>query len=345
MGDPQAPFEKVLAILDAHALLGSDGNLAPDVHLVSMGDHFDWGAPVDRARASASGQQLLQWLAAHSAEQVSLVLGNHDLCRVGELARFDDATFARARAEADAGYLAKAPKRVERAFCAEYDLPSWEVAARDFSSFCAAQRDLVAELLRTRRFRAAYAPARDLLLCHAGVTSDELDLLRVPAEEREDACRVAARVNAALDAAIDAWKDGEPLAIPGLHSPGDQAGEGRGMFYHRPAVGASREPPPRRRFEPARLPVGVTQAIGHIRHKKCRQLFGANPAHAKDGPLRHLRVVEGAPVYAIGLPARDAPGAATMIFLDGGMNHAPLDRYELFDVKSRTVLPRRRSAR
>ena len=41
MGDPQAPFATVLAVLDRHGLLKNDGQLRDDVQLVSMGDHFD----------------------------------------------------------------------------------------------------------------------------------------------------------------------------------------------------------------------------------------------------------------------------------------------------------------
>ena len=42
LGDPQAPLEKVMAILDAYDLLGDDGRLSPRAGLVSMGDHFDF---------------------------------------------------------------------------------------------------------------------------------------------------------------------------------------------------------------------------------------------------------------------------------------------------------------
>src|SRR6185436_2588184 len=102
VGDPQAPLAAFVAILETHGLLGGDGRLAEDVHLVSMGDHFDWGARAEREAVARSGLELLAWLAAHPAEQVTLILGNHDMGRVGELAGFDDATFRAAQAEADA---------------------------------------------------------------------------------------------------------------------------------------------------------------------------------------------------------------------------------------------------
>ena len=41
MGDPQAPFAKVLEVLDHHHALDDD-KLASDVVLVSIGDHFDY---------------------------------------------------------------------------------------------------------------------------------------------------------------------------------------------------------------------------------------------------------------------------------------------------------------
>ena len=41
MGDPQGPFAKVLEVLDWHRALAGD-RIAPDVVLVSIGDHFDY---------------------------------------------------------------------------------------------------------------------------------------------------------------------------------------------------------------------------------------------------------------------------------------------------------------
>ena len=49
IGDPQASLSTFLRILDLNGLLGDDGRLRPEVGLVSMGDHFDWGRPEDRA--------------------------------------------------------------------------------------------------------------------------------------------------------------------------------------------------------------------------------------------------------------------------------------------------------
>src|SRR6476646_5773627 len=75
IGDPQAPFETFLALLDRRGLLGADGRLVPDAALVSIGDHFDWGKRSDRDRAAEGGSLLVAWLAAHPADQVTMILG------------------------------------------------------------------------------------------------------------------------------------------------------------------------------------------------------------------------------------------------------------------------------
>lgn len=354
IGDPQAPLETFFEVLDSHGLLGEDGRLRPEVQLVSMGDHFDWGPPHERERATRDGLGLLSWLAAHPADQAVLLLGNHDLARVGELARFDDAAFEVARAEADAAYRQGAvDPALERAFLARYpDLPSAEVLARDFSTFCQAQRRLVTTLLRARRFRIAHSPAADLLLCHAGVTRDDLEAIGVPAERQHRADEVAAALNAVLDEAVARWAQG-PLELEPLHRAGDaRRGEGRGIFYHRPSHPDHEAPelfagPPRRRFDPRRLPPGLTQGIGHIRDKKCRELLRgwASPEPALDGPLRVLRTdgeqVRYARLSAVpGLRGVKAASEAVLLFLDGGMSHCPPTTYELLDLGSRRPLSR-----
>jgi hypothetical protein len=351
MGDPQAPCETALHILDLHGALGDDGRLSPDVHLVSMGDHFDWGRPADRKRAARSGLLLLSWLAAHSAEQVTLLLGNHDLGRVGELAAFDDARFARARAEADAIYHdGHADAEAEVRFLARYpELPSAELAARDMATFTAAQQTLVRRLLVTGRFLVASAPAPDLLLCHAGVTRDDLHAAGASPREQEDAHAIATALNNVLVQIVSAW-DGGVLSLGTLHRPGNaRDGEGRGIFYHRPSHPAYGDPdlydgPPRRRFDPRWLPLGLTQAIGHIRDHKCRSLLHewAAPEPAEDGPLRYLRTDGTHVTYRRGVPRERATSAATLLFLDGGMLHTSPENYELLDLQTRAPADRTR---
>jgi hypothetical protein len=354
IGDPQASLPRFIGILDDHGLLGDEGRLHEEVHLVSLGDHFDWGAREERENAAASGLQILAWLAAHPPDQVTLILGNHDLARVGEMAVFDDEEFRLAQAEADAIYSGGTVDRQrEREFLARWPaLPTAECAARDFSSFRSTQRALVTSLLRARRFCAATAASDSLLLCHAGVTSDDLRAIGLGRDAHGDARVVADALNAALDAAVAAWPGGAGLAIPGLHQPGDAAhGEGRGIFYHRP--GAPRPEngdlfagPPRRRFDPRGLPRRLTQAIGHIGDRKCRDLLGpwAVPELPVAGPLRHLRTDGEQVRYASGLPQAAEPGAATLLFLDGTMARARPGAYELLDLDTESPAARRQGS-
>jgi hypothetical protein len=347
IGDAQAPLSKFLEILDRHSALGSDGRLSEDVHLVSIGDHFDWGTRVSRDQAASDGLALLAWLCAHASDQATLILGNHDLSRVGELAGFDDATFREAQlaAEADA-------QGAEAAFLTRFPaLPTAEAATRDLATFREPQRTLVTSLLRARRFSAGAAAGADFLLCHAGITVDDLDHVGVRPAQRAHAPRVAAALNAALDQAVSDWSDGEVLAIPYLHQPGHaKTGEGRGIFVHRPSLPDGRgstpadfEGPPRRRFLPESLPLGLTQAIGHIRDGKCRKLLLPHDPDEPlvDGPLRHLRLREGELRYARGLPDAAEPDAATLLFLDGGMFWAAAADYELLDLATRRAATRR----
>jgi len=104
IGDPQASLQRFFGVLDANRLLGDGGRVRPDVQLVSMGDHFDWGEPHDRERARGEGLALLSWLAAHPPDQVVLLVGNHDLARVGELVAFDQERFQAAQLLADPIY-------------------------------------------------------------------------------------------------------------------------------------------------------------------------------------------------------------------------------------------------
>jgi hypothetical protein len=342
MGDPQAPFERVQAVLARHQLLDRHGRLLPDVELTSMGDHFDWGGPHERERAAADGLALLTWLASHPAEQVHLVLGNHDLARVGELAGFDDTSFEAALGDALPAYAATraGDPDADRLFRSRWpQVPSAEYLARDFVTFRVEQRLRVEDLLRSRRFRVAFAPAHDLLLLHAGVTLDDLAGLGLEPTEQRDAVRVAEALNAALDKAILAWTGG-PLELGALHRPGSaERGAGGGIFCHRPAlpelgcpeafVGAGR-----RRFDPRRLPSGLTQAIGHIQDAKCRSLLDGwcDGAPAGDGPLRCLRVEGGRGWYRAGVAVLDGAGAARVVFTDGAMAKAPVDAFQLLDV-------------
>jgi len=338
MGDPQAPLVHVLSVLDAAGLLGGDGRLNGDTHLVSIGDHFDWGSPEERAATARDGHALLSWLAAHPPDQVTLLLGNHDLARVGELVHFDDAGYQAAREEADVAYRAPAPDRArEDRFRSRHpEIPTSECLARDFSSFSVAQRERVAQLLAARRFCVALACGPGLLLSHAGLTGDDVAVLGLRADASAE--HIAGALDDRLDGAVAGWDGRTPLAIPGLHRPGSGArGESRGIFSHRPSSPDNGprnlfEGTLRRRFDPRRLPAGLTQVVGHSSDAKCRdtlQPWVAGPP-APPGGLRSLVATGDAAEYRAALQA-PAPGAARMVFIDGGMAHCPAESYELLD--------------
>jgi hypothetical protein len=183
-----------------------------------------------------------------------------------------------------------------------------------------------------------------LLLTHAGVTREDLGLAGLPGGATSDATEAAAALNAALDGAVANWREGAPLAIAGLHRPGDASeGEGRGIFYQRPGrPGRPVNPaelfagPPRRRFDPRGLPPGLVQAVGHVGDRKCRVLLGepwAPPASgATLGRLRHLRADHDEVAYAVGVGGASDAREAVMLFLDGTMARADPRAYELLDL-------------
>jgi len=328
LGDPQAPLVQVLAILDHYGLLGEEGWLATDVQLVSLGDHFDWGNRRERAQATEQGLQLLAWLAAHPPDQVILLLGNHDLGRVGELAGFNEAHFTQAQREAAALYPTASSEQSKDYLNRYPAFPSVEVPARDLACFSIAQRQLVKDLLLTGRFQAAFAADRDLLLCHAGFTQAYV----APAP---DAPTLAAAVNAILAAAVEVWGGVGPLSIPGLHQPGSAAfGEGGGVFYHRPTHPS--QGGGARRFDPRTIPLGLTQVVGHTQDKKCRQLLGPwAKGDTPPGALRHLWTDGTTVVYQAGVPQQYNPHHGQLIFADGAMAHVDPSVYQLLDLATR----------
>src|SRR5207244_1803045 len=91
-----------------------------------------------------------------------------------------------------------------RARASGLEILAW-LAARGLATFSAEQRDLVTRLLRAGRFRLAVAIDRDLLLCHAGVTTADLDALALARTAHADARAVADVLNAALAGAVAAW--------------------------------------------------------------------------------------------------------------------------------------------
>jgi hypothetical protein len=341
MGDPQAPFAKVIEVLRLHGALAGD-RLAPDVVLVSIGDHFDYDLRNPKL-AAGEGLAVLRWLASHPPDQVVLLLGNHDASRVMEMALLGDDEFEAARSlarsidetERTAGADAAA-ERTRREFTPAFpELPPPGVLGRDYASFTTEQRALVQQLLLAGRFRLATTAelpdGRTALLTHAGVTTRELGLIGAEGDSPEViATALEAQLRAAVDAVRDDWQRGisTPLSLEPLHVTGGKGEEGGGLLYHRPSNPdlptpdkawrlASTRP---RRFDPRTLPTGLTQIAGHSGHAKCVHELGPWVAERaktrKHGGIRTLRVEGGTVVYDMGV-VPPAEAGADLILIDG----------------------------
>ena len=341
MGDPQAPFAKVLEVLDWHRALTGD-RLAPDVTLVSIGDHFDYDLR-NPAIAAQDGLKLLRWLASHDPAQVTLLLGNHDASRVMEMATLTDEQFQAARVLArsidDTEHREGAEAATQRTrdeFIAAFpELPPPGVLGRDYASFTTEQRALVQELLLAGRFHLAaigeLPDGRDVLLTHAGVTTRELGILGCEdASPRAIAAALEAQLVAAVDVVRADWQSGTntPLSLEPLHVTGGRGEEGGGLLYHRPSnpdhenadKAWSLAPTRPRRFDPRTLPTGVTQIAGHSGHAKCVHELGpwvtAAARARKHGGIRTLRVKGEHVVYDMGI-APASQDVADLILVDG----------------------------
>ncbi|MGE0868995.1 MAG: hypothetical protein AB7P03_10540 [Kofleriaceae bacterium] len=356
MGDPQAPFETVMAVLARHGALDGD-RLAPDVELITIGDHFDYGSD-DPIAAGREGVRITRWCAAQP--NASLMLGNHDVSRVMELIGIDDARFAQARALATSIAETKqlagrdaAAAREQAEFAAQFpDLAVSGLAGRDYATFSVEQRDLVIELLLAGRFQLARVgillDGRKVLLSHAGVTNRELRLLGIAGER--DPHTIAAALNARLAQAIDEvrgdWSQGlaTPLSLAPIHLMGIAGVEGGGLLYHRPTnpdrPGASAadllEPRPRR-FDPRTLPSGLVQIAGHTGHHKCvEELDGWVTEAARQRPrggIRTLRVVGDSVRYDLGVAA-PLDGSADLILVDGEMRRVDPSQVDLLPLSA-----------
>lgn len=373
IGDPQTTDERFFAILEAQGLLGPDGWLRADVGLVSIGDHFDFREPEgwSAARVGACGGRILAWLASHPADQVVVILGNHDTARVMELWRISDDEMDQARALAhqirEAEAAGEVASELRKTFARAFpDFPTPQIAWRDYTCFHSSQRALVQKLLVTGRVQLALAaevPGQGpALLTHAGITRRELSELDLADERRPEV--IADALNRALEGAVgrvsEAWQAGRPLRLrlEPLHVAGTTGEEGGGLLYHRPAdpsregaasAWASRN---RRRYHPKDIPAGLLQVCGHMGHPKGLEELGrwATPA-ARELPLgapRRLDVVSRSEApedleiaYAPwrGDEARlPGEGSRRLLLIDGDMNHAELSLpdYQLLPIERRT---------
>jgi hypothetical protein len=343
VGDPQTTRARFFGFLEAAGVLGDDGALAEDVGLLCVGDYFDFQGPP--AVVAREGLGILRWLAAHAADRVVLLLGNHDVCRVMELEELDDRTFGEAQALGTAVYHAHGEER--RALEAEFftrfpSVPTPGLVARDFLGFAVAQRALLKRLLLARRLRLAVEgtlpDGTPVLVTHAGVTARELALLQLdaPATPAQIAGALQRAFRRALDAVEPAWRSGQHarLDLAPLHLAGRNGAEGGGLLYHRPAhpqetrsdIAWAFAPELPRRFDPSRaLPRGLVQVCGHTGHSKCLGELGSwveeSARRVRAGGLRTLTVQHGTVRYQLGIQPTP-PGDATLYLIDGEMAKA-----------------------
>lgn len=345
IGDIQTRFDTFLAILRARELLGKNARLDPSVRLIACGDYFDFPHE-DPAEAGRDGLRILRWLAAHPPEQVTILLGNHDLCRLQELGSETDTSFARARALAR--QLRALPKHsaerrsLEARFREEHPaIPTPGIAARDFSAFLQEQRAVLADLIQTGRARLAKAArfqGQDILLTHAGITTRELAILELDGQPKPAA--IAERLNRFLQLRAQAADD-SPLDLRPLHIHGVTDKEGGGLLYHRPAAADPTsswkfDPERPRRFTPAEaLPPGLLQACGHSNHRFClKELHPAwiEAREQQPGRLRCLRVRADEVRYLWDTPKlRD--DEAGLIMIDGDMHRCPPRDYQILPLE------------
>lgn len=348
IGDLQTEFDRFMQVLERHRLL-RDGRLAPDVGLVSVGDYFDYGI-VDESNAHVVGREgtrIVRWLTDHPPEQTVVLLGNHDLCRLQELACETDEGFA--AAQAFARKVALRPELRDQFFTLYPHIPTPEVAVRDFSSFMVEQRALLQTLLLSGRVQlavGAWFAGEDLLITHAGVTKTDLGNSGSAATAGPE---IADALNAYLARGVaqvaDKWKAGEnavldlaPLCVHGI-----SGNEGGGLVYHRPAdperdgiVDAKWEMDPERvrRFDPRTLVPGVRQACGHTSHARCVKEMprwtDVPTASSAAGGVRCLSV-DGEDVrYRVGT----TPHARTsLLLIDGDINRVPVSAYDILPLE------------
>ncbi|MFT3699685.1 MAG: metallophosphoesterase family protein [Kofleriaceae bacterium] len=342
LGDPQAPFAHVMALLERGGVLDGD-RLRSDVELISIGDHFDYDLRQPEV-SREEGLRVLRWLASH--EQVRLIFGNHDAARVIELATTSDREFAAARALAldieqtkhDRGRAAAKQRETEEWLPRYAHLSTYGIVARDYASFSEEQRALVVELMLAGRFHLALdgklPDGRAAVLTHAGLTTKEKIF---------DAAVIDQYFTIAVEGRRADWEAGviTPLSLEPLVRAGGPGIEAGGMLAHRPSDpdrdGADpiweRDPRRPRRFAPSELPP-ITQICGHTNHASCLRELGrwATPqAKAqRHAGIRTLRWDGHEAIYDLGiLPTQS--GVADLILVDGELRD-PANRAELLDL-------------
>lgn len=281
VGDPQTDLPTLLATFRHHDLLEGD-RLRDDIGLVSMGDHFDYGKPGEGEHLdfAKKGLAVLEWFASHPREQVRMLVGNHDLARVQELASFSDKDFAEARALALAGQDDELRRRFP-------DVPAIGVLRKDFSNFSTSQRTRIQQLLAGGRLECALVgkvQGRECLLSHTGITRRERELLELDEDVSlvELVTELREWFAGRVFQAATAWQRGEnvPLDLTPLHLAGVAGQEAGGWLAARPAnPGRPKIEDPEwewnpnrpRRFDPHDLLRGVLQVVGHTGNEALRR--------------------------------------------------------------------------
>jgi hypothetical protein len=357
MGDLQCEFNKLLSVLKANHCLDKTEKLAADVRLITVGDYFDYHDKEsnDVQRTQRNGCQILEWLSKHSSEQVTILLGNHDICRVAELINYSEERYAKARQLAIEVSLEECPKKRQR-FREQFpELPSPGIAERDFSSYGVKQRELIIQLLLEERVQLACVASfngHPVLLNHAGVTERELEILQLSGETNPEI--IAEALNTTLRKAVQkvskAWQRGErpALDLSPLHVAGTTDQEGGGLLYHRPCnpeayksswAFDSHRP---RRYHPQALPRGLIQVCGHTTHKKCLKELGdwIHPSARSQvlWQLRTLTVDNDQVSYRAGTPKDFNDTEAIMIMIDAAINDVSPKQYPLLKLTEQSPL-------
>ena len=123
---------------------------------------------------AAEGVKIVDWLMAHPAEQVRILLGNHDICRVMEFAHISDAEFETA--------YGRSGLRQNRIHGTVSMAPGIRVVAVTFVVFRAQRRQIQRALL-SNGARLAYTIEtadghRWLIPCRCNADTDEVTRTR-----------------------------------------------------------------------------------------------------------------------------------------------------------------------
>lgn len=352
IGDPQAPLPRLLAVLATHDLLdgpavGPDARLRSDVRLLVVGDYFDRGSGPDSPG--------LKWLASHPADQVVLLLGNHDAVRVIEFWRLSDDDWADATRRArdiQTSSNGTAPAAREAFFERHPDIPEPVQCVRDFQEFAVAGRSVVQGLLLEGRLRlgcaVTLADGTRALATHTGLTSREVEILGPAGVTDPDllADALDAFLKERVDRVREAWTRGEPasLDLRPLTTRGEPGREAGGLLHQRPANPDLPEHPAshyrwehRRKFDPCDLPLGLVQIIGHTTPGKALEILSGYETDPRlvARPAPRLRVLEtdGEGCWYRVTPSGQ-PNRAVVHLVDGCMSdESGGDRYPLLPLR------------